>query len=93
MGKEIEKLKFELGDMIDQKFDFIQKNVETQSKSLSSSYEEVETNLKKTEKEILVNYRDNFTKMKGMVATFFAKIDDTVKNNSKTVKHVTSQFE
>ena len=79
--------------MIDQKFDFIQKNVETQSKSLSSSYEEVETNLKKTEKEILVNYRDNFTKMKGMVATFFAKIDDTVKNNSKTVKHVTSQFE
>ena len=79
--------------MIDQKFDFIQKNVETQSKSLSSSYEEVETNLKKTKKEILVNYRDNFTKMKGMVATFFAKIDDTVKNNSKTVKHVTSQFE
>lgn len=29
LGKEIEKLKFELGDMIDQKFDFIQKNVET----------------------------------------------------------------
>ena len=69
--------------MIDQKFDFIQKNVETQSKSLSTSYDEVEKNLKKTEKDILVNYRDNFVKFKGMVATFFAKIDDTVKSNSK----------
>ena len=60
---------------------------------MTTSFESITTNLAKVEKDILVNYKENFTKIKGMVATFFAKIDDTVKNNSKTVNHVTNQFE
>jgi septation ring formation regulator EzrA len=93
LSKEIEKLKFELSDVIDQKFDFIQKGIDTQSKNLTTSFDEISRNLGALEKDLLGNYRENFTKIKGMVATFFAKIDDTVKSNSKTVKHVTNQFE
>ena len=45
LSKELEKLKYELGDVIDNKFEFITKNLELETKKLRETYEELSAEL------------------------------------------------
>jgi archaellum component FlaC len=48
LSGEIEKLKYELSDTIDARFEHITKNIEGQTKALATTYEELSESLKNT---------------------------------------------
>jgi archaellum component FlaC len=75
MNKEIEKLKFELSDLIDSKFEYILRNLDNQTKALKTNYDTLSTNLKEVGDKLLDSFKDKVTTIKTTVATFFAKID------------------
>jgi hypothetical protein len=76
MNKEIEKLKFEMTDLIDSKFEYILRNLDTQTKALKTNYDTLSTNLKDVGDTLLGSFRDKVTTIKTTVATIFAKIDE-----------------
>ena len=45
LGKEMEKLRFELTDVIDNKFEHISRNLESDTRQLRSTYEELSNDL------------------------------------------------
>ena len=75
LSNELEKLKYDLSDTIDTRFEFISRSIETQTKALQESYEKLTNELKGTSKEITINYKEQMINIKSMVATYFAKID------------------
>jgi type I site-specific restriction-modification system R (restriction) subunit len=75
LSKEIEKLKYELSDIIDQKFEHINRNLDRETKNLRTSYDELTSSLTTTSKDIMENYKKKMLELKGMIATFFAKTD------------------
>ena len=46
MSKELEKLKYELSDVIDSKFEHITRSMELETKKLRTTYDELSTNLR-----------------------------------------------
>ena len=55
MNKEIEKLKFELSDLIDSKFEYILRNLDNQTKALKINYDTLSTNLKEVGDQLLMS--------------------------------------
>ena len=94
--KDVEKMKFELTDVIDSKFEYISKNVESQTKSLRSTYDTLSSSLFKTNDELNNNFKEKVVAIKSMVATFFAKVEKQVtesEEKSKGVQQYLSKFE
>ena len=88
----MEKLKFELNDVIDAKFEQIQRNLDMETKTLKSTYDTLSSSLQKTNKELLGNFKDKITLIKSMVATYFAKIDTQVTGQKDRVDHIEKEF-
>ena len=88
LSKEIEKLKYELSDVIDSKFEHIQRNLDTETKQLRSTYEELSADLSKTHKGLLATFKEKVVTIKSMVATFFAKTETQVQDNITAVKNI-----
>ena len=88
----MEKLKFELNDVIDAKFEQIQRNLDMETKTLKSTYDTLSASLQKTNKELLGNFKDKITLIKSMVATYFAKIDTQVTGQKDRVDHIEKEF-
>jgi vancomycin resistance protein YoaR len=77
----LEKLKADLTDMIESKFDYISKNVESQTKQLKETYETLSTSLQKTSEELNDSFKDKVVFIKSTVATFFAKVEKQITEN------------
>lgn len=93
LSKEIEKLKYELSDVIDSKFEHIQRNLDTETKQLRTTYEDLSGELSKTHKGLLTTFKEKIVTIKSMVATFFAKTEVQVQENIATVKNIDMAFE
>ena len=85
-------MKFELSDVIDSKFEQIIRNLDLETKSLKGTYDELSDSLRKTNKELLGNFKEKVTTIKSMVATYFAKIDTEVKDEKEKVEHIQKEF-
>ena len=59
----VEKLKYELSDIIDQKFEHINRNLEKETKTLRSTYDELSSSLDKTNTDIMVNYKEKMIQL------------------------------
>lgn len=92
MVKDIDKQKADVTDLVDTKFDYIHKNLDTQLQTVISTYEDLGGKLNKTHLELNLNFKEKATNIKTMVATFFAKIDKQVSNNGKKTKDVEDFF-
>ena len=86
LSKEIEKLKYELSDIIDQKFEHINRNLDRETKNLRTSYDELTGSLTNTSRDIMDNYKKKMHELKTMIATFFAKTDKIISENTKKTK-------
>jgi type I site-specific restriction-modification system R (restriction) subunit len=75
LSKEIEKLKYEISDIIDQKFENINRSLDRETKTLKQTYDELSGSLKNTNKDIMDNYKKKMNELKAMIATFFAKTE------------------
>jgi len=75
LHKDLEKLKFDLTDVIDSKFEYIVKNIELQTNQLKKTYDDLSSSLKETGKDLNDNFKDKVVHIKSMVATYFAKVD------------------
>ena len=82
MSKELEKLKYELSDVIDSKFEHITRSVDLETKKLRQSYDDLTSSLSKTNKELNQSFKDKSHSIKSMCSTFFAKIETQVKDNN-----------
>ena len=92
MNKDLERMKFELTDIIESKFEFITRNLDAQTKRLKESYDTLTAKLEKTGEELNQSFLDKVFEIKTMSATFFAKIETMVDKNSKETKNVGKQF-
>jgi len=88
LSKELEKLKYELSDVIDQKFEHITRNLEGQTKRLRQTYDELCEHLTSTSKELTKSFKDKSHALKAMCATFFAKIEEQVDENNTNVYNI-----
>lgn len=89
LQKELEKLKYELSDVIDTKFEHITRSVEQQTNGLRSTFDDLTGNLSKMSKELNGSFKDKVVTIKSMCATYFAKIDTMVMENDKKVEKIT----
>lgn len=92
MNKDLERLKFELTDIIESKFEFITRNLDNQTKQLKLNYDTLTAALQKTGDELIDNFKEKVFQVKTMTATFFAKIELMVEKNSQETKNVGKQF-
>lgn len=58
LSKELEKLKYELSDVIDNKFEHIQRQLEQETKVLKQTYDELSTSLSATSKELNGSFKE-----------------------------------
>ena len=93
LSKEIEKLKYELSDIIDQKFEHINRNLDRETKNLRTSYDELTGSLTNTSRDIMDNYKKKMHELKTMIATFFAKTDKIISDNTKKTKEIETAFD
>lgn len=75
LGKDIDKQRADVTELVDTKFEFINKNLYSQLGTVISTYEDLGGKLKQTHNELVVNFKEKVVNIKSMVATFFAKID------------------
>ena len=88
LSKELEKLKYELSDVIDSKFEHITRNVDQETRALRSTYDELSTSLGKTNEELNASFKGKVHTIKSMCATFFAKVETQVGENVKKVDQI-----
>lgn len=93
LSKEIEKLKYELSDIIDQKFEHINWNLDRETKNLRTSYDELTGSLTNTSRDIMDNYKKKMHELKTMIATFFAKTDQIITDNTKKTNDISAAFD
>lgn len=93
LSKEIEKLKYELSDIIDQKFEHINRNLDRETKNLRTSYDELTGSLTNTSRDIMDNYKKKMHELKTMIATFFAKTDKIISDNTKKTNEIEQAFD
>ena len=89
----MEKLKFELSDVIDSKFEFITKNLDNETRQLRATYEELSNCLRDQNKDLLSTFKEKITTIRTMSATFFAKTESECAANIKRVSEIAQQFE
>jgi hypothetical protein len=82
VSKDLEKLKYELQDVIDSKFENINRNLETETKTLRETYDKLSSSLKVTNDEINNSFKGKVNTIKTMCATFFAKIEMQMTENN-----------
>ena len=92
LTKELEKLKFDLGDLMDSKFDGMTKNLEIRVKEMTDNYNEMSGDLKNTGKKLVTDFKTKMHEIKATVATFFAKIEVKVEKNETDTKQIGEQF-
>ena len=88
LSKELEKLKYELSDVIDSKFEHITRNVDQETRALRSTYDELSTSLEKTNEELNASFKGKVHTIKSMCATFFAKVETQVGENVQKVDQI-----
>lgn len=92
LSKELEKLKYELGDVIDNKFEFITKNLELETKKLRETYEELSADLSNVNQSLIVNFKENSIKLKAMCASYFAKCEMKVDTDIAKVDTIEGEW-
>ena len=93
LSKEIEKLKYELGDTMDGKFEAMTKTLDAESRRLKSTYEELSTDLTSKSRKLVADFKERMHSIKAMVATHFAKIDAKVSTNDAQVLKISNAFD
>jgi len=88
LSKELEKVKYELSDVIDQKFENITRSLDQQTSTLKETYDQLSSSLSVTNKELNKSFKDKLHTIKSMCATFFAKIDAQVSENNRKVDQI-----
>ena len=88
LSKELEKVKYELSDIIDQKFENITRNLDTQTSTLKETYDKLCGDIGKMSTELNKSFKDKAHTLKSMCATFFAKIDTQVTDNIRKVDKI-----
>jgi hypothetical protein len=58
LGRELEKLKFDVGDMIDNKFENIMLKMDQETKNLKETFERISENLDKSGKDLSTSFED-----------------------------------
>ena len=84
----LEKVKYELSDIIDQKFENITRNLDTQTSTLKETYDKLCGDIGKMSTELNKSFKDKAHTLKSMCATFFAKIDTQVTDNIRKVDKI-----
>jgi hypothetical protein len=79
-------------ELLETKFDFINKQVDASLKKINNTFEDLSTKLNYTNDSLNESFRDKITTIKSMVATFFAKIDSQVTNNEKKTTDIEKYF-
>ena len=75
LSKELEKLKYELSDVIDNKFVHITRSLDQETKTLRNTYDELGSSLSSMSKELNSSFNDKVFTIKAMCSTFFAKTE------------------
>ena len=81
MSKDMFKMKHELSEMIENKFDASMRNLELQTKALKEDYENNSRTLKEATDGLLESFNEKVVKIKETAATFFAKTEAQVTEN------------
>ena len=89
----MEKLRFELTDVIEGKFEHISRNLESDTRQLRATYEELSNDLQATNRGLLASFKEKVTTIRTMAATFFAKTEAACDANIKRVKDIEQAFE
>lgn len=81
-------MKYELSDIIDQKFDNITRNLDLQTSTLRDTYDKLCGDLTRMSNELNKSFKDKLHTLKSMCATFFAKIETQVTENIRKVDKI-----
>ena len=92
-AKDLEKMKYELSEMIENKFDHSMRNLEMQTKQLVEDYESLSANLKNVGEGLVESFNDKVLTVKQTAATFFAKTEAQVIENVTETKRISREFE
>ena len=82
----MEKLKYELSDVIDSKFEHINRNLEQETKNLKNTYDELSSSLAVTNENLNTSFNDKVHFLKTMCATYFGKMELQITTNNKKVE-------
>lgn len=76
LKSDLEKMKGELNLMVENKLEFLTRNIDSQTKRLKGNYEALTEALEETNKELINNFKDKVVTIKAMVAAFFQKTEE-----------------
>ena len=75
LSKELEKLKYEISDVIDTKFEHITKSIDDQTSGLKTTFDGLTGKMTQMSKELAHSFKEKVHTIKTMCSTYFAKID------------------
>ena len=93
LSKELEKMKYELQDIIDSKFEHITRNLEMETRNLRETYDKLSSSLQVTNDNLNESFQTKVNTIKTMCATFFAKIETNCTKNNENVKNIQIAFD
>lgn len=76
-------MKGELNLMVENKLEFLTRNIDNQTKRLKGNYEALTEALEVTNKELINNFKDKVVTIKAMVAAFFQRTEEQVNTNNE----------
>lgn len=88
LSKELEKLKYEISDVIDTKFEHITKSIEDQTAGLKGTFDNLTGKMTIMSKELASSFKDKVHTIKTMCSTYFAKIDTLTSEQADKVDRI-----
>ena len=90
LGKEIERVKVDVKEIMDQRFDQISRQLTNDTHNLKESYEKLCDDLTQRGKNLFGDFKDKMLSIKNTITTFFAKIEKLTEGNDAKVKQLQS---
>ena len=85
MTKELEKVKYDVSDTVDQKFEHIERTLDRETQTLRKTYNELTADLNKTNEVLNGSFEDKVHTLRTLCATYFAKNDEKVSESLRKV--------
>ena len=92
LGRELEKLKYDVADVVDNRFESIMLKMDQETKNLKATFEKLSNALEVASKDLNESFEGKQLTLKTMCATYFAKMDLFGEDLGRKVKELHKHF-
>ena len=89
LSKELEKLKYEISDVMETKFEHISKTIDDKTAGLQGTFDRLTGKMTEQSEKLTAEFRDKSIRIKAMCAEYFAKVETKVSNQQEKVDRIT----